>query len=128
MTPAEKEKTMRQKYMLSRDDTKNQLKIREYAVTERDPKKVMVSMLEKSKFSFLCEETYASEGILLAIAGGMHALITKLRTRNIFPIAPYITPIAEAVITLYKAPEEGTIELRFDDADLVAHPEADAAT
>ena len=117
---------MRQNYMISRDDASKLLKIREFAVTERDPKKVMVSMLEKSKFSFLCEETYDSETIVRAISKGMYALVTKLRPRNIFPIAAYITPIAEAVITLYAAPEEGAIELRFDDADLVARPEADA--
>lgn len=117
---------MRQKYMISRDDTTNQLKIKEFAVTERDPKKVLVSMLEKSKFSFLCEETYASEAIMKAITSGMQALVARLRTRNLFPIEPYITPIAEAVITLYNAPEEGAIELRFDDADLVAQLDADA--
>jgi len=117
---------MRQKFKISRDDETNQLKIREYAVTERDPKKVLVTMLEKSKFSFLCEETYSGEAIMKAITSGMQTLVTRLRTRNLFPIEPYITPIAEAVITLYKAPEEGTIELRFDDADLVAPFDADA--
>jgi len=117
---------MRQKYMISRDDATNQLKIREYAVTERDPKKVLVSMLEKSKFSFLCEETYASDAIMQAITSGMQALVTRLRTPNLFPIEPYITAIAEAVIDLYNEPEEGAIELRFDDADLVAQLDADA--
>jgi len=117
---------MRQKYMISRDDATNQLKIREYAVTERDPKKVLVSMLEKSKFSFLCEETYAGEAIMKSIANGMQSLIACLRTRNLFPIEPYITPIAEAVVSLYNAPEGGAIELRFDDADLVAPLDADA--
>jgi len=116
---------MRQKYLISRDDATSHLKIREFAVTEPDPKKVLISMLEKSKFSFLCEETYASDAILKAINSGMQALVTRLRTRNLFPIEPYITPIAEAVITLYKAPEEGVIELRFDDADLVASFETD---
>ena len=77
---------MRQKYMISRNDTTEQLKIREYAVTERDPKKVLVSMLEKSKFSFLCEETYASDIILSAISRGPQALVASLRTHNIFPI------------------------------------------
>ena len=37
---------MRQKYMISRDDSRELLKIQEFAVTERDPKKVMVSNMD----------------------------------------------------------------------------------
>ncbi|MCP3954129.1 MAG: hypothetical protein GY697_18225 [Desulfobacterales bacterium] len=111
---------MRQKYMISRDDTKKQLKIREYAVIERDPKKVVLSMLEKSKFSFLCEETYASDIIIRAISGGVQGLVASLRTHNIFPIAPYAAQIAESVTALYSASEDGSVELFFDDVDLVA--------
>jgi hypothetical protein len=118
---------MRQKYIISRDDTGKQLKIREYAVTERDPKKVLLSMLEKSKFSFLCEETYASEAIRRAIALGRQVLVARLRTRNIFPIEPYATTIAEAVTDLYQASEEGAVELCFDDADLLSRLEINAA-
>ena len=114
---------MRQKYMISRNDTTEQLKIREYAVTERDHKKVLVSMLEKSKFSFLCEETYASDIILSAISRGPQALVASLRTHNIFPIEPYAVQIAESVTALYDAPEDGDVELFFDDVDLVASKE-----
>ena len=118
---------MRQKYMIARNDGKNQLRIREYAVIDRDPKKVTISMLERSKFSFLCEETYASEAITQSIARGMPSLVDCLRTRNIFPIAPYISSIADAVVTLYQAPEDGVIELCFDDADLVDPVDQNAA-
>jgi len=117
---------MRQKYMISRNDASNELKISEYAVIERDPKKVLLSMLEKSKFSFLCEETYAGDTILGAISRGPQALVASLRTRNIFPIEPYAVQIAESVTALYGASEGGDVELFFDDADLVARPDADA--
>lgn len=118
---------MRQKFIISRIDAKKQLRIREYAVVERDPKKVALSMLEKSKFSFLCEETYNREVILEAIDRGMQSLVPCLRTRNIFPITPYISGIAEAVVALYDASEDGSVELSFDDAALVARVDQDAA-
>jgi hypothetical protein len=119
---------MRSKFMISRRDAGEQLNIREYAVTEPDPKKVLVSMLEKSKFTFLGQETYAGEAVRQAIRGGLATLVTRLRTNNLFPIAAYITPIAEAVITLYEAPGEGDTELFFDDADLIPPLEDEAAT
>jgi hypothetical protein len=111
---------MRQKYMISRDGAKNRLKIREYAVVDKDLKKVASSMLQKASFSFLCEETYESEIIVSSISKGMSALITILRTHNIFPIEPYAVQIAESVMALYDSPEDGSVELFFDDADLVA--------
>jgi hypothetical protein len=108
--------------MISRNDSRKELRIREYVVIERNSKKVIVSMLEKSKFSFLCEETYDSEIINQAITKGVQSLVFSLRTRNIFPIAPYATKIAESVIALYSEPGDGAVELFFDDRDLVTEP------
>lgn len=109
---------MRQKYVISRDDIKNRLKIKEYAIIEKDLKKVAPSMLTKSHFSFLCEETYKSEVIESSISKGMNVLIANIRTHNIFPIEPHATKIAESVMTLYETSDDGSIELFFDDADL----------
>jgi len=113
---------MRQKYMISRNINRKRLIISEYAVIERDPKKVLISMLEKSQFSFLCEETYDSEVIIKSIIRGIQFLVASLRTHNLFPIAPYATKIAESVIALYSVPEDGSVELFFDDRDLVGEP------
>ncbi len=110
---------MRQKYVISRDDAKNKLKISEYAIIDKDLKKVASSMLEKGDFSFLCEETYESEIIVSSISKGMNALVEILRTHNIFPIEPYSNKIAESVMALYNSSEEGPVELFFDDVDLV---------
>jgi hypothetical protein len=110
---------MRQKYVISRDDTKNKLKIREYAVIHKNLKKVASSMLKKGNFSLLCEETYESEVIASSISKGMKALVSTLRTHNIFPIEPYANKIAESVISLYNSSEEGSVELFFDDVDFV---------
>jgi len=111
---------MRQKYVISRNEAKNKLKIREYAITNKDLKKVASSMLQKGNFSFLCEETYESEIIVSSISKGMNALIAILRTHNIFPIEPYAIKIAESVTALYNSSEDDPVELFFDDVDLVS--------
>ncbi|MGD9384203.1 MAG: hypothetical protein PVH55_09145 [Desulfobacterales bacterium] len=111
---------MRQKYVLSRNDAKNKLKISEYAIIDKDLKKVASSMLQKENFSFLCEETYESEIIISSISKGMNDLVAILRTDNIFPIEPYSTKIAESVMALYNSSEDGSAELFFDDIDLVS--------
>jgi hypothetical protein len=113
-------KDMRQKYVISRDDDKNKLKIREYAIIDKNMKKVASSMLQKGSFSFLCEETYESEIIVNSISKGMNTLLDILRTHNIFPIEPYATKIAESVKALYNSSEDGSVELFFDDVDLVS--------
>ncbi len=111
---------MRQKYVISRDGVNNKLKIKEYAIIDKNLKKVPSSMLQKGNFSFLCEETYESEIIVSSISDGMNALVTILRTDNIFPIEPYSTKIAESVMALYNSPEDGPVELFFDDVDLIS--------
>lgn len=111
---------MRQKYVISRNGAKNKLKIREYAILDLRLKKVMSSMLKKDDFSFLCEETYESEIIVNSISKGMNTLVSTLRTNNMFPIEPYVTKIAESVVALYSSHEDGSVELFFDDIDLVS--------
>jgi hypothetical protein len=113
-------KDMRQKYVISRDGDKNNLKIREYAIIDKNLKKVASSMLQKGSFSFLCEETYENEMIVSSISKGMNALVAILRTHNIFPIEPYATQIAESVMALYNSSEDDSVELFFDDIDLMS--------
>ena len=111
---------MRQKYVLSQNGAKNELKISEYAVIEKNQNKVDSSMLRKENFSFLCEETYESGNIVSAISEGIDTLISILRTDNIFPIDLYATKIAGSVMALYDSSENrGSVELFFDDADLL---------
>ena len=111
---------MRQKFVISRNDAKNKLKIREYAILDIKLKNTASSMLKSENFSFLCEETYESEIIASSISKGTDALIATLRTDNIFPIEPYANKIAESVTALYNSSEEGSVELFFDDADLIS--------
>jgi hypothetical protein len=117
---------MRQKYVISRNGAKNNLKIREYAIIDKNLNQVASSMLEKGDFSLLCEETYESEMIMSSISKGMNALVSILRTQNIFPIEPYITKIAGSVMALYNTSEDGSVELFFDDVDLVYVDDVDS--
>ena len=111
---------MRQKYIISRDVAKSKLNIREYAIIYKNLNKKESSMLIQGDFLFLCEEAYESEMIMSSISSGMTALVRNLRTHNIFPIAPYAAKIAESVMTLYDSQEDGSVELFFDDADLIS--------
>jgi hypothetical protein len=111
---------MRQKYVLSKNGEKKELKISEYAVIDKNQNKVDSSKLQKENFSFLCEETYEDVTIVSSISEGMETLISILRTDNIFPIEPYVNKIAESVMALYASSEEETAELFFDDADLLS--------
>jgi hypothetical protein len=111
---------MRQKYVISRNGAKKRLKIREYAILDINLKKVASSMLTKGDYSFLCEETYESETIVNSISKGMNALVETIRTHNIFPIKPYVTKIAESVTALYNSSEGGSVELFFDDVELLS--------
>jgi hypothetical protein len=111
---------MRQKYMIFRDRTQKTLNIKEYAIIDKDLKKAASPMLNRGSFTLLCEENYESEIVVRSIAKGMNALLSILRTHNIFPIEPNATKIAESVMALYDSSEDGSVELLFDDLDLLS--------
>jgi hypothetical protein len=111
---------MRQKYVISRNIQKNNLIIKEYAIIDKNIKKIETSNLRKDNFSFLCEEKYESDIIVSSIAKGMKALIAVLRTQNIFPIEPYALKIAETVKDLYEISEDGSVDLFFNEVELVS--------
>lgn len=46
----------------------------------------------------------------------MKALLSTLRTHNIFPIEPNATKIAESVEALYNSSEDGSVDLSEDEA------------
>jgi hypothetical protein len=110
---------MRQKYQIVQDDEKHTLKIREFAVTDKDLKNVDSALLREENFSFLCEETYEDKAIQSSISKGMDVLVATLRTSNFFPIQPYAAKIAESVRAMYDSADNGSAELFFDDCDLV---------
>jgi len=98
---------MKQKYLILKNDEKTKLIIREFAE------------LDKEMFTFLCEETFDDESVRSAIAIGEDTLIAKLRTKNLFPIGIYAKELAAAVTKMYESGNDQSVELIFDDHDLM---------
>jgi predicted transcriptional regulator len=111
---------MRQKFIITQNSVKNELNIREYAIIDKIPKKTKTLALKKENYSLLGEETYRSETVVSSISKGRGALVAILRTDNLFPIAPYVHKIAESVMALYKSTNDHSVELFFDDVDLLS--------
>jgi hypothetical protein len=110
---------MRQKFIISRDINRKELRIMEYAVLGSDLKKIRSENLHKDNFTFVGGETYKSKAILNSIARGNDDLIVTLRTHKFFPIGPYASKIADKITELCAVSEDFTTELFFDDRDLL---------
>lgn len=111
---------MRQKYMVCRNLEKKEIRIVEYAVIDKDLKKVGSEHLRNDHFTLLAEGTYKSESIINSISQGNAALLGMFRTHNIFPISAHANEIADTIRKLCSLPEDGTIELLFDDRELLS--------
>jgi len=98
---------MKQKYSILKDSDNRRLFIREYAE------------LDKDNLSLLCEETYENKAIRLAIKSGKESLISILRTKNLYPPNSYTEKIADAVIELYESKGKDSVDLFFDDIELL---------
>jgi len=96
---------MKQKFVISKSDDKKEFKIEEFAE------------LEKEIMSLMCEEDYSIKDIKAAIAEGKEALVSLLRTKNIFPPSLWIRAIADTVIELHGNKQEQSIEIFFDDKE-----------
>ena len=107
---------MKQKYTILKDTQSHQLIIREYAE------------LDKEVLSLLCEETYADRTIQSVIKSGKESLITTLRTKNLYPPAKYADKIAEVVMALYGSTDRESVDLFFDDVELLAQEPSPADT
>ncbi len=112
---------MRQKYIISQEGTRHDFKIREYAIIDKNLKNVATPLLRQEDYEFLCEETYSHDRIERSISKGKEAVVNVLRTPNMYPIRPYVVKMAESVMVMYDSAENQSVELFFDDTDLVAH-------
>ena len=99
---------MKQKYLILNDKENKQIKIQEFAE------------LNKETLSLLCEESYGYQTIKSAISAGKDELIATLRTNNMYPPGIYALQIADAVIDLHKSKEQDSVELFFDDMNLIS--------
>ena len=98
---------MKQKFLISKENDKKKLIIKEFAE------------LDKERLSLLCEEEYDNKIIKSAISQGKEALISELRTNNMYPPGVYAEKIAQAVIDIFGSKDSQSIELSFNDVDLL---------
>jgi len=109
---------MKQRYFICRDEKTNELTIEEYAVIVGNQKTYEISTLNPDDFTLLCIETYEGKEIKKAISQGKEALVTTLRTDNLYPISTYAGLIADSVMEIYGRKDNLSKELLFDDLDL----------
>ncbi|OQY13541.1 MAG: hypothetical protein B6I30_02785 [Desulfobacteraceae bacterium 4572_187] len=98
---------MKQKYLISKETDQKKLIIKEFAE------------LDKERLSLLCEEEYDDKIIKSAISQGKETLISELRTNNMYPPGIYAEKIAQAVIDIFSSKDNQSIELSFNDIDLL---------
>ncbi len=101
---------MKQKYLILKNDNTNKLTIREFAELD-----------ERDVYSLASEETYDGKIIKSAIKRGKKALISTLRTTNLFSPVSYAEKITESVINLYSSENDQSQELFFDDKDYISN-------
>ena len=106
---------MRQKFMIFQDTDKNTLTIREYAVVNKKPKRWFRRCCARKIFHLWSKKPMTVQASRNLSPRGVEALVTPLRTTNLFPIKPYATKIAESVIAMYDSSEDNSAELFFDD-------------
>ena len=111
-------RTMKQRYLISRDAKTSELTIEEYAVTAGNMKRHEINAIALDDFTLLCIESYEGTIIKKAISQGKEALVAALRTDNLYPISIYANVIADSVIEIYDKNGSLSKELLFDDLDL----------
>ena len=103
---------MKQKYLISKESDQKKLVIKEFAE------------LDKEMLSLLCEEEYDTKTIKSAISKGKEALISELRTNNMYPPSVYAEKIAQAVIDIFGSKGSQSVEIAFNDVDLIIKEQA----
>lgn len=108
---------MKQKYVILKDEEKNEYVLREFAE------------LDKDILSLLCEERYSREVVEAAIRKGRAEFFQTLRTPNMYPPASYIERIADLIAALDAGEVESPAEIVLDDVENIIRDrkEAEAA-
>jgi len=110
---------MIQKYTIFRDDENDTLIIEEFAVLDRVLKNIDYQDLNEEDFSFICQEKYDSKEMETALAKDKQAVISSIRTNNLYPISNYAEAIADSITNLYESGNSQTVELVFNDQELL---------
>jgi hypothetical protein len=106
---------MKQKYVITNGENKNELLIKEMAE------------LDKGILSVVFEEALDLAQIKAAMKADRAAVVSAIRTPGFYPIDPCATKIAEGVEQFVKAGDMESLEVTFDDAEfLLSELEAQA--
>ena len=108
---------MRQKYIISKKGSANDLTITEYAVIGKKPNNKTRSAPFNEEYDFLYQQIYKGKDIEHSLLSGSRDLIEVLRTENLYPTGTLAIKIAEIVVSLYLSSEDGSTELLFDDIE-----------
>lgn len=106
---------MKQKYVVLKDEEKEEYILREFAE------------LDKDALSLLCEEHYPLETVDAAAQQGVGALIQTIRTPNMYPPASYVQRIADLVMALREGIVESPAEVVLDDVEDIIRDRKEAA-
>ena len=110
---------MIQKFTIFRDDENDSLTIEEFAVLDGVLRNVDYQDLNAEDFSSVCKEKYDSKKLETALSKDKHAIISSIRTNNMYPIGNYAEAIADSITNLYESNGSQTVELIFDDKELL---------
>ena len=110
---------MIQKFTIFRDDVNDILVIEEFAILDGVLKNNNYQDLNAEDFSFICKEKYESKKLEIALSKNKHAIVTSIRTNNMYPISYYAEAIADSITNLYQSGSSKTVELIFDDQELL---------
>ena len=99
---------MKQKYTILKGEDNKSIRIQEFAE------------LDKDVLSLLCEETYDIKNIKSAVSEGRDAVVSTIRTMNMYPAGVYAEKIADSVIMLCNSKDQDSVEVDFDDFDLIS--------
>jgi hypothetical protein len=98
---------MKQKYLLLKNSQDSELTIKELAE------------LEKGIFSVVYEEKYDGDAIVSAMETDQEELTSVLRTLNFYPNRVCAEKIADGIADLYGPEDKESVEVLFNDIDLL---------
>ena len=111
---------MIQKFLIVRDQKNSVLTIKEYAVVDGMTRNVDLQNLTHDTFSFVCKSEYDSKEIEAALSKGKDAVISSIRTNNMYPIGNYAETIAESITDLFESEDGHSVEVLFNDIELIS--------
>ena len=110
---------MIQKFTIFRDDENDILIIEEFAVLDKVLRNIDYQDIKAEAFSCVGKEKYDSEKLKTALSKDKQAIISSIRTNNMYPIGNYAEAIADSITNLYESDSSQTVELIFDDQELL---------